>query len=54
MGASKHYNVVVNGTTIYTGPIRTAEIVYHALESYIKLSSDKGKVVDNLVLSFKL
>ncbi|WGL31297.1 hypothetical protein [Dipodfec virus UOA04_Rod_868] len=61
MGAVKHYSVNVNGVSVYNGPIRTAEIVYRAFESYFNTFYLEGKSSEthiksrpSLVLSFKL
>lgn len=37
MGTSKRYDVLVNGDSIYTGPLGSSTVVYSALSKALKL-----------------
>lgn len=52
MGASKYYDVLLDGVLLYSGPIRTAKLVYDCLFKCLELLHYDKSV--KLVLAFHM
>lgn len=52
MGASKYYDVLLDGILIYSGPIRSAQLVYDSIDKSLGILADSFK--HQLVLAFHM